>query len=76
MLKASLKDLCQLLDQKVSLSDVNKALEVIEKEVASCVKEKRLTEVIEDYSLVTEALCAENCVGRWIWKSGELHHAG
>jgi len=40
--------LCQLLDQKVSLTDVNKALEVIEKEVAACVKEKRLTEVIED----------------------------
>jgi len=48
LLKASLKDLCQLLDQKVSLTDVNKALEVIEKEVAACVKEKRLTEVIED----------------------------
>jgi hypothetical protein len=47
-LKASIKDLCHLLDQKVSLADVNKALESIEKEVAECVKEKRLTEVIED----------------------------
>ena len=47
-MKASIKDLCHLLDQKVSLTDVNKALESIEKEVAECVREKRLTEVIED----------------------------
>ena len=22
---------------------------------------------------MNEALCAENCVGRWVWKSGDLH---
>jgi len=25
--------------------------------------------------LVNEALCAENCLGRWIWKSGDILHS-
>lgn len=25
---------------------------------------------------MTEALCAENCTARWIWKSAELAHSG
>jgi len=28
---------------------------------------------LNEQALVNEALCAENCVGRWIWKSGDLH---
>jgi hypothetical protein len=37
---------------------------------------EKLKEILDDQALVNEALCAENCLGRWIWKSGELlHHA-
>ena len=25
--------------------------------------------------MVNEALCSENCLGRWIWKSGEMLHS-
>lgn len=39
-------------------------------------KESRVQELMEDQALVTEALCAENCLGRWIWKSGEVLSAG
>ena len=27
---------------------------------------------LKGYELLTESLCAENCLGRWYWKSGEL----
>ena len=27
---------------------------------------------VNEQSLLNEALCAENMVGRWIWKSGEV----
>ena len=37
-------------------------------------KEPHLKEALNDQALVNEALCAENCVGRWVWKSGDLHH--
>jgi hypothetical protein len=60
----------------VNLSDVNTALQTIEKEMTSFVKQARLKELMDDQSLVTEALCAENCVARWVWKTGELLHAG
>ena len=31
--------------------------------------------MFDDHNLVQEALCAENCLGRWIWKSNELQGA-
>jgi len=40
--------------------------------VESCVKDSQLKEALNDQALVNEALCAENCVGRWVWKSGDL----
>ena len=67
-----IKDLCTLLDQKANLNDVNKTLEVVQREVELCVKDQQLRDALNDQALVNEALCAENCVGRWIWKSGDL----
>ena len=74
MLKASVKDLCQLLDQKVNVADMNQTLSVIQSEVEKCIRENDLKKALTEQALVNEALCAENCVGRWIWKSGELYH--
>ena len=31
-----------------------------------------LSNALADQALINEALCAENCVARWIWKSGEI----
>lgn len=55
---------------------MNKALEVVEKEVKQCVRQPQMQELFDDHSLVQEALCAENCTARWIWKTGDLHSAG
>lgn len=54
------------------MTDCNKALGEIEKEMGTCVKEDKLKAFTEDQTLVTEALCAENCVARWVWKTGDL----
>lgn len=43
-----MKDLCQLLDQKVSVADVNSALAKIETELADCVTIEKLKEVTDD----------------------------
>ena len=74
MLKASIKDLCQLLDQKVNVVDLNSTLSLVQTEVERCVREDDLKRSLNEQALVNEALCAENCVGRWIWKSGDLYH--
>lgn len=74
MLKASIKELCQLLDQKVNVNDMNQTLQIIQSEVERCVRDDDLKKSLNEQALVNEALCAENCVGRWIWKSGDLYH--
>lgn len=72
VLKVSIKDLCGLLDQKVNVNDMNETLRQIQNEVERCVRDEELKKTLNEQALVNEALCAENCVGRWIWKSGDL----
>ena len=38
LLRVSIKDLCTLLDQKANLNDVNKTLELVQREVEDSVK--------------------------------------
>lgn len=40
--------------------------------MTTCVNQHKLKTWTDDQALVTEALCAENCVARWVWKSGDL----
>ena len=42
LLRVSIKDLCTLLDQKANLNDVNKTLELVQKEVEDSVKGSEL----------------------------------
>ena len=71
-LKANIKDLLSLLDAKANVEDVNSTLALVQKEVEKCVVEDELRKALDAQAFVNEALCAQNCVGRWIWKSGEL----
>ena len=72
MLKCNIKDICALLDMKANIDDTNKALEEIHKELDRKVPIGDYSSHVNDYNAVIEALCAENCLGRWLWKSGEL----
>jgi hypothetical protein len=72
MLKCNIKDICALLDMKANIDDTNKALEEIHKDLDRRVQLSDFSSHINGYNSVIEALCAENCLGRWLWKSGEL----
>ena len=41
-------------------------------EIGQKVSGREFREALNDQNTINEALCAENCVGRWLWKSGEL----
>lgn len=56
------------------MNDMNQTLQIIQSEVERCVRDDDLKKSLNEQALVNEALCAENCVGRWIWKSGDLYH--
>lgn len=72
MLKCNIKDVCALLDMKANIDDTNKALEEIHKDLDRRVALNDFSNHVNGYNSVIEALCSENCLGRWLWKSGEL----
>lgn len=72
LLKASVKDICTLLDMKASVEDVNQALMDVHKELDSKANHHEVIDHMNEQSLINEALCSENTVGRWIWKSSEV----
>eukprot|EP00831_Metopus_contortus_P039857 TRINITY_DN31211_c0_g1_i1.p1 TRINITY_DN31211_c0_g1~~TRINITY_DN31211_c0_g1_i1.p1 ORF type:complete len:460 (-),score=93.52 TRINITY_DN31211_c0_g1_i1:3-1382(-) len=71
-LKAYIKDVCTLVDVKANVEDVNRGLESLSRELSRKSNAEELSLALADQSRINEALCAENCVGRWIWKSGCL----
>ena len=71
-MKANIKDVSTIIDKKSSIDDVNKALIEVHKELDLKCSQQEVTASLNDQALINEALCAENCVARWIWKSGEV----
>eukprot|EP01022_Parablepharisma_sp_SALTPOND_P008023 TRINITY_DN135086_c1_g1_i1.p1 TRINITY_DN135086_c1_g1~~TRINITY_DN135086_c1_g1_i1.p1 ORF type:complete len:770 (-),score=136.49 TRINITY_DN135086_c1_g1_i1:282-2591(-) len=69
-LRANIKDVCALVDIKANVEDVNKGFEDLEKEVVVKADTEELKSALSSQAMINEALCAENCAGRWIWKSG------
>ncbi|CAG9326047.1 unnamed protein product [Blepharisma stoltei] len=72
LLKANIKDMCTLLDMKANIIDTNRALSEIHKELDVKVNLEEFSGYMRSQQPIIEALCADNCSGRWIWKSGEL----
>jgi hypothetical protein len=53
--------------------EVNKALDEIHDEIDRVMVTKtELTDALNEQASINDALCAENCSARWLWKSGDL----
>ena len=72
MLKASIKDVCGLLDSKAAVEDINTALSNIHTELDFKLNLEDYETYVSEQQMIIETLCSENYVGRWIWKSGDL----
>jgi hypothetical protein len=70
--KANIKDVCTLLDLKANIEDVNKALKDVHTSLDGKPDRKVTDTHDKEQALINETLCGENCVARWIWKSGEV----
>jgi len=66
--------MCSLLDTKANVDDINRTLSLVQQEVEKSVTSDSLRKALDEQALINEAVCAENCTGRWIWKSGQLAH--
>ena len=60
------------MEQKADIDHVNKALTEIHDELDTKTSTNELDINLRNFENVTEALCAENWLGRWYWKSGTL----
>lgn len=74
--KAQAKDLSTLFEEKASRHELDKAFQALHGDLSDKVPVAELKTHLEEQKLVNEALCSENCIGRWIWKSGEAKSSG
>ena len=58
VLRATIKDVCTLLDQKANIEDVNSTLSLVQREVEKRAAEDDLKKALNEQALVNEALCA------------------
>lgn len=70
--KASIKDICALLDMKANIEEVNDALHALHREIDLKAPLAELNTQAQEQATINETLCAETCLGRWIWKSGKV----
>lgn len=74
LLKANMADVMSLLDQKAPAESTHKILQQILEEMDKKAPSSEIRQFMEDQKEINQTLCAENCVGRWIWKSGEVRN--
>ena len=70
--KANIRDVCALIDAKANVKDLDRKLDQIEKELFNKVNTDELKSALYNQAVINKALCGENCLGRWLWKSGTI----
>jgi hypothetical protein len=66
------KDIFHILDSKPNIEEVNTALITIQNEMDEKLSSLVFNKFIEDNEVIVNTLCSEICLGRWLWKTGNL----
>ena len=72
LLTRNLSNLQSSLDQKANIDEVNSALAALHSQLDSKLPAAAFQSYTQEQTLLNEALCGENCLARFIWKSGDL----
>jgi hypothetical protein len=70
--RPTVKDVLNLVDSKASLAEVERSLTRLAEDIGARVPKRELQELMQEQQQIVEALCAENCTARWIWKTGNV----
>ena len=73
--KADSKDIYKELKNKVNIEQINKAFNDINEKLNEKTNNSDFTTAIDNQSIINDTLCNENCIGRWIWKSGKIKNS-
>lgn len=71
-LKSNIKDVCKLLDLKANTKYVENVLNTYRDEINGRLKVTTYEDDKSKEGYIIDMLIQENCLGRWVWKSGEL----
>lgn len=72
LLKANIQDVMAMLDKKACNDDLLLDMSYLKQALQKHAKDFRLA--MDQQNQINEALCAENCVVRFLWKHGRLDH--
>ena len=64
------KELNKSLNNKLVIENFNKMITEINKKINEKVNTKDFTSALDNQAIINDTLCSENCIGRWLWKSG------
>lgn len=70
--KAKSRDLISIAEEKANREEVEKYFQNLQRELLDKASLKEFQTSLNEQALINEAICSENCIGRWVWKSGEL----
>jgi hypothetical protein len=70
--KYSADEIHRLTDNKLTVSEFRTSVDELYKLLESKTSVDEFRANVGDQQLINETLCAENCVARWIWKSGSV----
>jgi hypothetical protein len=65
-------DMVKIIDSKASVDDVNNILIQLHNEIDEKITKSEFKEFVDENGVILNTLCAEICIGRWLWKSGSL----
>ena len=72
--KSNIEEIHRITDSKVSNQEMHKLFDDVYKILDSKTTIEEFRAQNSDQALINDTLCAENCVGRWIWKSGSVRN--
>jgi len=71
-LKSTHKDVYTIQEMKLSIKDFDKKMKELELVLDNKPNIHEINKQFSHHNEIIEVLCTENCIARWIWKSGKL----
>ena len=70
--KADIKNILDILKNKLDKDNFNDILNNIKKELGSKTPLADFSSAMDNQAIINDTLCNENNIGRWLWKSGKV----
>ena len=70
--KADLKEISESLKNKINIEQINKYFTDINNKLNEKTNNNDFTIAIDNQAIINDTLCNENCIGRWVWRSGKI----